>query len=137
MYYTTCYCGKSTQKEDRDWSDQTNHTYIKQLLCLQAEVAFGARLIDDLQGGFVEGLYHILTAHHASYSRMVISSTMQHRLVCSEGTRFLFSRGFNHLRVEQLEATLEGRDVKVRIKSDILNGKKVPWPDSLSDDYLG
>ena len=136
VYYSTCYCGKSTQKEDRERSDRTNHACSKRLYKRQQQVADGTLNKADLNDGFVEGLCRMLSALHASYSRMVISATMQHRLVCNGGTRFLFSHQFNNLLLTQLEAILDGKDVKVRIRSNKLCGEQMLWPDSPGIDYL-
>ncbi len=39
--------------------------------------------------------------------------------------------------VGQMEATLEGQDVNVRIRtSKLTNGDIKSWPDSLADDYI-
>ena len=136
VYYSTCYCGKNTQKEDRERSDRTNHACSKRLYKQQQQVADGTLNKGSLKDGFVEGLCRMLSALHASYSRMVISATMQHRLVCNGGTRFLFSHQFNNLLLTQLEAILDGKDVKVRIRSNKLCGEQMLWPDSPGFDYL-
>ena len=43
---------------------------------------------------------------------------------------------FQILLVGQMEATLEGEDVNVRIRSNKLKNKIITWPDSLADDYI-
>ena len=78
----------------------------------------------------------MLSAVHAAYSRLVISATMQHRLVSAGGSRFLFSHGFGCLLIPQMEATLMNEPVNVRIRKNILKGEEVFWADSPSDDYL-
>ncbi len=35
-----------------------------------------------------------------------------------------------------MEATLEGQDINVRIRSNNLQNKIITWPDSLADDYI-
>ena len=35
-----------------------------------------------------------------------------------------------------MEATLEGQDIKVRIRSNKLQTKIITWPDSLANDYI-
>ena len=67
----------------------------------------------------------MLSAVHAAYSRLVISTTMQHRLVSTGGSRFLFSHGFGFLLIPQMEATLMNEPVNVRIKKNILKGEEV------------
>jgi hypothetical protein len=44
---------------------------------------------------------------------------------------------FSDLLVGQMEATLEGQDVNVRIRpGKVTNEKITSWPDSLADDYI-
>ncbi len=35
-----------------------------------------------------------------------------------------------------MEATLEGQDINVRMRSNKLQNKIITWPDSLADDYI-
>jgi hypothetical protein len=35
-----------------------------------------------------------------------------------------------------MEATLEEKDINVRIRSNKLQNKIITWPDSLADDYI-
>jgi hypothetical protein len=35
-----------------------------------------------------------------------------------------------------MEATLEGKDINVRIRSNKLDKKTITWPESLADDYI-
>jgi hypothetical protein len=53
------------------------------------------------------------------------------------GSRFVFSYDFSDLLVGQIEATFEGQDVNVRIRtSKLTNGQIKSWPNSLADDYI-
>jgi hypothetical protein len=53
------------------------------------------------------------------------------------GSRFVVSHNFSDLLVGQMEATLEGQDVHVRIRtSKLTNGQIKSWPDPLADDYI-
>ena len=136
VYYTTCYCGKCTQKEDRQRADRTNHACTKRLLQIQRDIATNDLPRQELRTGFVEGLCRMLSALNASYSRLVISAPMQHRLVCSGGTRFLFSHGFGNLLVGQLQDILENNEIKVHIRTSLINGERVLWADAPGFDYL-
>ena len=136
VYYSTLYCGKSSQKEDSERRNAINQACSKRLLRVQNEVDTGIRSQEEVQDGFVEGLCRMLSAVHAAYSRLVISATMQHRLVSTGGSRFQFSHGFGFLLIPQMEATLMNEPVNVRIRKNILKGEEVFWADSPSDDYL-
>ena len=46
------------------------------------------------------------------------------------------SHEFSDLLVTQMEATLEGQDTTVRIRSSKYEEKITTWPESLADDYL-
>ena len=48
-----------------------------------------------------------------------------------------FSHEFSDLLVGQMEATLEGQDINVHIRtSKVPGGELKSWPDSLTDDYI-
>ena len=78
----------------------------------------------------------MLSAINAAQSRDKISVCMQHRLVLNGGTRVKFSHGFGQLLVGQLESRLKNEPIKVRIRYNVLNGKKIPWEDAACDHYL-
>jgi len=61
---------------------------------------------------------------------------MAHFLVCTGGTHFNFSRGLSNLLIGQIEATLEGNDVDVRMRTNKSKGNSKAWPDSSADDYI-
>jgi hypothetical protein len=62
---------------------------------------------------------------------------MAHLIPLNGGSRFVFSHDFSDLLVGQMEATLEGQDVNVHIRtSKLTNGQIESWPDSLTDDYI-
>jgi hypothetical protein len=62
---------------------------------------------------------------------------MAHLIPSNGGSRFVFLHAFPDLLVGQMEATLEGQDVNVRIRtSKLTNGEIKSWPDSLADDYI-
>ncbi len=48
-----------------------------------------------------------------------------------------FSHDFSDLLVGQMEATLEGQDINVHIRTNKLHdGQLTSWADSLADDYI-
>ena len=50
---------------------------------------------------------------------------------------FHFCMIFSDLLVGQMEATLEGQDINVRIRTSKIPGSEFKcWPDSLADDYI-
>jgi len=61
---------------------------------------------------------------------------MQHLLICNGGSRFQFLHGFGVLLIGQLEAALEKWPIDVRLRSNIVKGEKVVWPDNSSNDHL-
>jgi hypothetical protein len=73
---------------------------------------------------------------NAATTRNVISATMAHLIPCNDGSRFVYSHTFSDLLVGQMEATLEGHDINVRIRSNKYENKIITWPDSLADDYI-
>jgi hypothetical protein len=69
-------------------------------------------------------------------TKNVISSTIAHLISCKNGSRF-FSHKFSDLLVRQMEATLEGQDINVHIRTSKVPGCELKcWPDSLADDYI-
>jgi len=136
VFYSTLYCGKSTQKEDAERQQRISHSINRRLLRIEGEVLDGTRTNDEVQDGFVEGLCRTLSGMNAATSRNVISATLQHLLVSNGGSRFNFSHGFGNLLVGQLEATLEGWAIDVRVRTNIYKGDKKVWQDSASDDYI-
>ena len=69
-------------------------------------------------------------------SRYKVSVVMLHRIVSNRGTQFKFSHGFVDLLISQLNTVIENKDVRVLIRTNLLNGKPYLWPDSSSDDYI-
>jgi hypothetical protein len=61
---------------------------------------------------------------------------MAHLIPCNDGSRFVYSHTFSDLLVGQMEATLEGQDINVRIQSNKLKNEIITWPDSLADDDI-
>lgn len=136
VFYSTMYCGKNTQKEDAERQQRIMDSSHRRLLRIQGEIIDGKRTAEETQDGFVEGLCRLLSGLNAATTRNVISATMQHLLICNGGSRFQFSHGFGVLLVGQMEASLEKWPIDVRVRSNIVKGKKIVWPDNSSDDYL-
>jgi len=136
VYYSTLYTGKNNQKEDRERQERITNTINRRLLKTEEEILNGTRKPDEVQDGFIEGLCRMLGGLNAATSRCVVSSPMAHLLVCQGGTRFTMSHSTGNLLINQLEDTIDGKSVDVRLRTNILNGKKTIWPDSSADDYL-
>ena len=54
VFYSTLYCGKSTQKEDAERQQRINHTINMRLLQIQYKALNGTQSKDEVQGEFVE-----------------------------------------------------------------------------------
>ncbi len=90
-----------------------------------------------LEPSFREQLCRVLSGLNAATTRNVISATMAHLIPLNGGLCFDFSHNFSDLLVGQMDATLEGQDVNLRIRpGKVTNGKMTSWPDSLADDYI-
>eukprot|EP00956_Cyclotella_meneghiniana_P030549 scaffold77192_cov37-Cyclotella_meneghiniana.AAC.3 len=135
VYYSTLYSSKSTQAEDSERQRRVCNMVLGRLWRIQKEIDRGERSIEETPDGFAEGLCRMLSGINAATSRYVVSSTMAHLLVCQNGSRFTFSHDFGSLLVTQMEATLEGADTDVRIRTNRWNGETVAWVDSSTDDY--
>ncbi len=83
-----------------------------------------------------EGLSRDLSGLNAVTTRNVISATMAHFIPSNNGSQFLYSHDFLDLLVGRMEATLEGQDINVCIRSNKLGKKTITWPESLADDYI-
>ncbi len=128
VFYSTLYTSKSTQDNDSK----------KQIRIGRAVIKWIKQVLHDNQEGelsFGEGLNRVLSGLNAATTRNVISATMAHLILCNGGSKFVFSHTFSDLLVGQMEATLEGQDINVRIRSNKLQNKIITWPDSLADDY--
>ena len=90
VFYSTLYCEKSTQKEDAEQQQRISHSINRRLLRMEGEVLDGTRTNDEVQDGFVEGLYSMLSGMNAATSINVISATLQHLLVSNEGIQLNF-----------------------------------------------
>ena len=119
LFYSTLWCGKFTQKEDREHQQCINNSINKRLLRAQAEVLNGTRSEEEVHGAFVEGLCRILSGINAATSRNVIDSDMQHLLLCNGGIYFQFSHSFGILLFRIMKATLERWVTDVQVRSNI------------------
>ncbi len=129
VFYSTLYTSKSTQDKDSKNQIRIGRAVIKWI----------KQVLHDNQEGelsFGEGLSRVLSGLNVATTRNVISATMAHLIPCSGGSRFVFLHIFSDLLVGQIEATLEGKDINVRIRSNKLQNKIIIWPDSLVDDYI-
>jgi hypothetical protein len=129
VFYSTLYISKSKQEKDSK----------KQIRIGRAVIKWIKRVLNDNHKGkpsFGEGLSRVLSGSNAATTRNVISATIAHLIPCNGGSRFVFLHTFSDLLMGQMEATLEGRDINVRIRSNKLQNKIITWPDSLADDYI-
>jgi hypothetical protein len=142
VFYSTLYTSKSTQEEDSD----------KQLWIGCAVIKRIQRLLNDQdlrdtskewcnqdrsETSFWEGLCRVLSGLNAATTRNVSSATIAHLIPSNGGLRFVFSHDFSDLLVSQIEATLKGQDINVRIRSNKQpNVQFESWADSLADDYI-
>ena len=151
VYYGTLYTSKSTQEEDAEKQLRIGRGVIKRMKRLLEEKhlhprtpgVVGGDISEDgtnqqrYEPSFGEGLSRLLSGLNAATTRNVISATMAHLISCNNGSRFIFSHDFSDLLVGQMEATLEGQDINVRIRtSKVPGGEFKCWPDSLADDYI-
>ena len=136
VYYSTLYNIKNNQKEDSERQQRINNAIHNRILRIEEELMNGTRSPDEVQQGFTEGLCRMLGAMNASTSRFVVGTTMAHLLVCQGGTRFKMSHSTGNLLITQLEATLDGKSVDVRLRTNMMDNKEIIWPDSSADDYI-
>ncbi len=62
---------------------------------------------------------------------------MAHLIPSNGGLRFVLSHDFFDLLVSQMEATLEGQDINVLIRTNKLpDGQFISWADSLAVYYI-
>jgi hypothetical protein len=142
VFFSTIYTSKLTQEKDSEKQLQIGCAIIKRMK-RQLEESSSRKSSNDgcnqanLEPSFCERLCRDLSGLNAATTRNVISATMAHLIPLNEGLRFVLSHSFSELLVRQMEATLEGQDVNVRIRtSKLTNGEIKSWPDSLADDYI-
>ncbi len=131
VFYCTLYTSKSTQEEDNEKQIRIGRAVIKRIKRLLEETpdAISENPSTEFmpqerkEPSFVEGLSRVLSGLNAATTRNVISATMAHLIPCNNGLRFVYSHDFLDLLVSQMEATLEGQDVTVQIRSSKLEEK--------------
>jgi hypothetical protein len=69
-----------------------------------------------------KGLIRVLSGLNAATTRNVVSYTMAHLISCNNGSWFVFSHKFLDLFVGQMEATQEGQDINVCIRTSKVPG---------------
>jgi hypothetical protein len=150
VFYSTLYTSKSTQEEDSEKQLRIGRAVIKRIKrvldeknqhssasnCNNEDTSTNSLPLAQIEPSFGEGLSRVLSGLNAATTRNVISATMAHLIPCNDGSRFVFSHTFSDLLVGQMDATLEGQDINVRIRSNKLQNKIITWPDSLADDYI-
>ncbi len=140
VFYSTLYTSKSTQEEDSEKQLRIGRAVMKRIQRLLNDQNSEGTLKDNhvtSESSFREGLCRVLSGLNAATTRNVISATMAHLIPSNGGSRFVFSHDFSDLLVGQMEATLEGQDINVRIRTNKLhNGQLISWADSLADDYI-
>jgi hypothetical protein len=132
------YTCKLTQEEDNKKQIRMGRAVIKRMKRVLEGTpdTISENSQERKEPSFVEGLSRVLSGLNAATTRNVISATMAHLIPCNNGTRFSYSHEFLDLLVSQMEATLEGQDITVRIRSSKYEEKIITWPESLVDDYL-
>jgi hypothetical protein len=142
VFYSTFHTSKSTQEEDSEKQLWIGRAVIKRIEKLLEETSSRESSNDGcnqatLEPSFCEGLCRVLSGLNAATTRNVISATMAHLIPSNGGSCFVLSHNFSDLFVGQMEATLEGQDINVCIRtSKLTNRQNKSWPDSLADDYI-
>jgi hypothetical protein len=130
VFYSTLYTSKSTQEEDSEKQLQIGCAVIKRIKRILEETSSRESSNDGcnqarLEPSFCEGLCRLLSGLNAATTRNIISALMAHLIPSNGGSRFVFSHNFSDLLVGQMEATLEGQDVNVRIRVSKLTDRQI------------
>ncbi len=142
VFYSTLYTSKLTQEEDSERQLRIGHAVIKRMKMLLEESTSRETSSDGcnqatLEPSFHEGLCRVLSGLNAATTRNVINAAIAHLIPLKGGSRIIFLYNFSDLLVGQMDATLEGQDVNVRIRpGKVTDGKMTSWMDSLADDYI-
>jgi hypothetical protein len=135
VFYSTLYTSKSTQEEDSEKQLRIGQVVIKRIKRLLDENSDKCNKATS-KPSFSEGLSRVLTGLNAASQRNLISATMAH-LIPSNGGSHFFLHKFSDLLVGQMEVTLQGQEINVRIRTNKLaNGQFKSWSDSPADDYI-
>ncbi len=137
VFYSTLSTSKSTQDEDSKKQLHIGRAVIKRIKCLLDENQTNGCDQTRSEPSFGEGLSRVLLDLNAATLRNVMSSTMAHLISCNNGSRLVFSHEFSDFLVGQMEASLEGQDTNVHIRtSKVPDGDFKCLVDSIDDDYI-
>ncbi len=137
VFYSILYTSKSTQDDNSKKTAAYGGSVIERIKHLFDENQSNGCDQTKSEPSFGESLSRVLSGLNAATTRNVISSTMAHLISCNNGSQFAFLHKFSDLLVGQMEATLEGQDINVHIRTSKVPGGEVKcWPDSLADDYI-
>ncbi len=142
VFYSTLYTSKSKQEEDSDkqlWIGRAVIKRIQRLIYDQSLRDTSKEWCNQvtLETSLWEGLCRVLSGLNAATIRNVVSATMSHLIPSNKGLRFVSSHDFSDLLVSQMEATHEGQDINVCIRTNkLLDGQFKSLANSLADDYI-
>ena len=135
-YYSTMYCSKSTQEEDKQVY-QRIALQIGRRIERQRRLAEGEGEEQRTDPSFVEGLGRILSGISASLITDKVAAPMAHLMVCQGGKRFTFSHEFDNLLLSQVGDVLDEKEVSFYLRTNKgTDGTPERWPDSFANDYL-
>jgi hypothetical protein len=129
VFYSTLYTSKSTQEEASDKQLQIGRAVKKRIIRLFDDLSLGDTSKEwcnqaILEPSFCKGWCRVLSGLNAATTRNIISATMAHLIPSNGGLHFVFSHDFSDLLVGQMEATLEGQDINLCIRTNKLpNGQ--------------
>ena len=133
LFYAMCYTFKMTQKEDADRFILIGTKVIRRLMHMRSIALQNAELNksdeENDKKHWLESFTRLLSGMSASLSKAVCSSIMGRFIVCNDGTRFQYSRGFAKLLVGQALDVLEGGEGNFRICTNLSKNtiEKVYW----------
>jgi hypothetical protein len=130
VFYSTLYTSKSTQEEDSEKQLRIRCAVIKWIKRLLEKTSPSESSNDGcnqamLEPSFREGLCRVLSGLDVATTRNGISATMAHLMLLNGVSCFVFSHDFSDLLVGQMEATLEGQDVNVCIRTSKLTDGQI------------
>jgi hypothetical protein len=136
VFYSTLYTSKSTQDEDSEKRLRIGCAVIKRIKRILDENSDECNKATS-EPSFDEGLSRVLSGLNAATTRNVISAAMVHFILLNGGSHFVFLHKFSDLLVGQMEATLQGQEINVQIRTiKLADGQSKSWSDSLADDYI-
>jgi hypothetical protein len=124
VFYSTLYTSKSTQGEGSKKQLRIGRAVVKRIMRLLDENQTNGCDETTSEPSFGAGLSRVLLGLNAATLRNVISSTMAHLISCNNRSQLVFLHEFSDLLVGRMEATLEGQDINVCIRtSKVPDGK--------------